>query len=242
MKKLQLALATLLLATSCGLVPHHPPHTITFRGSAEIKAVPDLATFNFTIREEDKDATSAQQKMAKKTNAALDLLTKKGVAKKDIQTGNYNTNPKYEYQAGSCQKGICQPSKQVLTGFEASQTISLKLRDLAKASQILTDLAALKISEINGPNFSVENTDKLKSEAQALAIAKAKEQAATTAKNLGVTLKKIVNFAEEGQGFQPRMVFAKSAMAFDSGARVAPQLEAGEDKITSAVLVTYEIE
>ncbi len=242
MKKLQLALATLLLATSCSLVPHQPPHTITFRGSAEIKAVPDLATFSITIREEDKDSAVAQQKMVKKTNAALDLLDKKGVAKKDLQTENYSTNPKYEYQAGSCQKGICQPSKQVLAGFEASQTISLKLRDLAKASQILTDLAALKISEVSGPNFSVENSEKLKSEVQALAIAKAKEQATATAKNLGVTLKKIVNFSEEGQGFQPRMMFAKSAMAFDAGARVAPQLEAGEDKISSSVFVTYEIE
>lgn len=242
MNKLRLSIFALLLTTGGCFIPQQPPHTITFRGSAEIKAVPDIALFAITIREEDKDSAIAQQKMTKKTNAALELLNKKGVAKKDIQTEHYSTYPKFEYQAGVCQKGSCQPSRQILTGFEASQTISLQLRDLVQASQILSDLAALSISEINGPNLSVQNSDTLKSEAQALAIARAKEQAATTAKNLGVTLKKIVDFSEEGQaGYRTRAMAAK-AVNLESAERSAPQLEAGEDKFTSSVLVTYEID
>jgi len=237
MKKLHLILTTLFFVASCQLLPPKPPgHTITFHGVGEIKSTPDVANFVFTIRAEEKEVFLAQQKMAQKTNRALELLAKSGVEKRDIQTANYNTSPKYSYEN--------RPSKPILTGFEATQTISLKLRNLAKSGEILSDIANLEIAEISGPNFAIENVEKLKSQAQAQAISKAKEEAATTAKNLGVVLKKIVGFNEEPQGFAPN--FERGAMMMSAMERrapqAAPQLEAGEEKIISRVAITYEIE
>lgn len=241
MKKFHFTLALVFLTSSCCALSQRTTHTISFRGTAEIKAIPDLATFNITVRVEDKTVLAAQQKMTEKTNKALALFKAKGVESKDIQTTNYNSNPKYTYHQDPCQKNICPPGKNLLTGYEASQTISLKLRDTTKAGEILTAIAALGIAEVSGPAFSIENNEKYRAQAQAEAIAKAKAEALSTAQNLGITLKKIVNFSEEPRGFEPRMMLAKS-MAFESMQSAMPQLEAGEQKVVSAVVITYEIE
>ena len=68
----------------------NPTNTITFRGSAEVNAVPNVAVFNVTIRESEKDVALAQQKMTEKSNKLLALLSEDGVEKKDIQTTNYS--------------------------------------------------------------------------------------------------------------------------------------------------------
>ena len=234
-------IAILFFATSCQmLLPKPLAHNITFYGIGEVKAIPDVANFVITVRIEEKDVFLAQQKMTQKTNRALELLAQNGVEKPDIQTTNYSTSPKYSYEPKPCQKSICPPAKQVLTGFEASQTISLKLRNLDKAGQILSDLANIEIAEVNGPNFAIENLEKLKSQAQAQAIEKAKLEAVATAKNLGVILKKIVDFREEPQGFQHGFAMARTYSSISPQA--LGQLEVGQEKISSKVAITYEIE
>jgi uncharacterized protein len=223
----------------------NPTNTITFRGTAEIKTVPDVAIFTITIRETEKDVLAAQQKMTEKNNKLVALLQENGVQKNDIQSTNYSTYPKYIYEQQPCVNGVCPAGKQVLEGYEASQTITAKLRNLEKSGETLSKISALEIYEISGPNFSVEDPQKFKSQAQAEAITKAKKDAEITAKNLGVKLKKIIRFYEEPLrsfgGVRP-MMMAKG-MAMDSNIEMAaPQLEAGEEKISTAVSITYEIE
>lgn len=241
MKKSNLALIALFFITGCQFTPHGPAHSISFRASAEISAKPDIANFSITVRQEAKTVFLAQQEMTKKTNKVLELFSQKLIETRDIQTSGYRTAPQYSYESKPCAKGVCPAPVQTLKGYEAIQTISLKLRDLGKAGEILTELAALEVTEVSGPNFSIENYETLKSQAQAQAIAKVKIEAASTAKNLGVTLKRIINFNEDyGEFVRPRMMMAR-AVAMDAKA-VTPQLESGEEKITSSVSITYEIE
>lgn len=211
-------------------------NNITFRGTAEIDAIFDVATFSVTIREEEKDLVTAQQKMSDKANELLALFDRRGVEKKDIKTTNYNTSPKYIYPVTNCRSNVCPPIKPVLTGFEATQTLSIKLRDIAKSGEILTSISQLGIAEVNGPSFTVDDTAKLKTQAQALAINKAKAEAKLTAKNLGVKLGKIVRFSEDQSQFDSR----PNAMLRMSSESM-PQVETGQHKITAAVAITYEI-
>ncbi len=223
----------------------NPTNTITFRGSAEIKAIPDVAIFNVTIRESEKDVSLAQQKMTEKNNNLLALLKEDGIEKKDIQTTNYSTYPKYSYEQKPCVNGVCPSGKQILDGYEATQTLNIKLRNKEKAGELLSKISSLQIAEISGPDFGVDDPQLFKSQAQNIAIEKAQKEAETTAKNLGVKLGKIVRFYEEPNphfgGPRPVMMMAKGMMA-DSAEMAAPQLEAGEEKISSTVMITYEIE
>ena len=218
-------------------------NVITFNGVAEVSVIPDVANFTITVREVEKDALAAQQKAADKANKLLALLQESGADKKDIQTKDYNAHPKYVYKAEPCVKNICPPGKPVLEGYEASQTITAKLRDIQKAGEILSKVAVLKIYEVSGPDYAISDLQKYKSQAQAKAIEDAKGKAQITARNLGVKLKKIVRFYENSQMDPVRSMAVRTMALGASSPEVAPaQFESGEEKVSATVAITYEIE
>lgn len=220
-----------------------PSNVISVRAEGEAVATPDIATFSFTVRETAKDAASVQQAMSDKANKAIAYLKENGIEDKDIKTENYTTNPKYDYQGGVCNGGICTPSKQILSGYEASESVSVKVRDTAKAGTLLTGIAGLSVGEVSSLSFTIDDTDALKAKAKADAIKKAKADAEATAKNLGVHLGKIVGFYEESDGDLYRSASVAPTMMKAEGfaGNVAPDLEKGEQKVTSAVSITYEV-
>ena len=219
-------------------------NTMSFDGSGEVTAAPDIAMVNLTIRSDAKEVKDAQSKVEIKEKAVLDFLEKGGIAKKDIKTESYNSYPKYDYGTPCYDIGIGMPCRErapKVVGYEVSEYISVKVRDLAKAGEIVGGLGALGVTEMNGPNFSIENEDSLKAQARRMAIDEAKAKAESLANDLGVRLVRIVNFSENGN--YSMMYAAKGMMVLDSveSAAPAPQLPTGENKITSNVTITYEI-
>jgi hypothetical protein len=218
-------------------------NTVSFEGRGEVMGVPDLATVSFTIKEEGKDTETAQDKAATKEKQALDFLEESGVAKKDIKTEGYNSYPKYDYGIpcyGDFGRPCRQESPQVI-GYETTEYVSVKVRDLEKVGEIIKGIGGVGISEISGPNFTIENEDELKAEARKMAIDEAKEKAEVLSRDLGVRLVRIVSFSEGGNYYTP--MYATKNMAFDSVAESAPapELPTGENKIISNVTITYEI-
>jgi uncharacterized protein YggE len=176
MKKFALLFSVILLQ-SCsfsGQFGSQNQNLISVSGNAEITTTPDIATFSFTVREEEKDAKLAQQKMAKKAQDAIAELSKNGVEDKDIKTSNYNAAPRYDYTPASCEKGICTSSKRILRGYEAFETVQVKVRNISKAGDILSAIAQVGVFEVSGLNFVIEDMAKFKADARSQAIAKAK--------------------------------------------------------------------
>jgi uncharacterized protein YggE len=234
-------------------------NTINFDGTGEVSAVPDLATINFTIREDAKNVKDAQTKATAKETAALNFLDQSGIAKKDIQAEGYNSMPQYEYQNAVCPPEplqlenntssgtisgtaiYCPPGKNILTGYEVSEDVSVKIHDLTKAGDIVTGIGAVGISEITGPNFSIENEDALQEQARQIAINDAKAKAAALSKDLGVQLVRIVNFSENGNYPMPMYAMGAAKTSNTTTSAPSPTLPTGENKITSNVTITYEI-
>lgn len=219
-------------------------NVISFDGKGEVSASPDLATVSLTIRENAKEMKDAQTKVTGKEAAVLDFLNKSGIEKKDIKTESYNSYPQYDYGTPcySYSGMPCRQSIPKVIGYEVSEYITVKVRDLAKAGEIVQGIGALGISEINGPDFSVEKEDQLKEQARKIAIDDAKTKAETLAKDLGIHLVRIVNFSENGN--YPMPMYGKATMMADSaagGVSATPTLPTGESKITSTVTITYEI-
>jgi len=218
--------------------------TISFSGSGEVFAVPDIAMVNITIREEAKDVKEAQNKATAKEKLALDFLDQQGIAKKDIKTESYNSYPKYDYGRPCYDVGLgmpCSSETPKIIGYEVSEYVSVKVRDLSKTGALMSGLGNLGVGELNGPNLSIENEDELKAQARKLAIDEAKAKAESLASDLSVRLVRIVNFSEGGDYYMP--MYAKAMMAEDSAVSSAPspELPTGENKITSNVTITYEI-
>lgn len=222
-------------------------NVMTFDGSGEVMAKPDVAMVHLTIRESQKEMSDAQTKATEKETAVLAFLEKSGIEKKDIKTEGYNSYPKYD-SGRPCYAGVgygipCIPESSKIIGYEVSEHIVVKVRDLAKAGDIVKGIGDAGVSEISGPNFEIENEDELKAKARKLAIDEAKDKAKKLSKDLGVKLVRIVSFSENGN--YPMSMYASGIMAKDAmmiaESAPSPELPTGENKITSNVTITYEI-
>lgn len=224
----------------------YPQSTINVSGTGEAYAIPDIATFNFSVTETDKTVKGAQDKVNQKINDALAAIHAGGVADKDIQTTSYNVYPKYEYSNAVCPQSsssayYCPQGKQVLTGYEVNQTITVKVRQTDKAADLVTKVGAIGVQNISGLQFSVDDREQYVAQARAAAIIEAKAKAKVLAKQLGVHLGKIMYYSENGN-YPVYAMDAKGGMGMASS-NLAPvaQLPQGETKITSDISITYEI-
>ncbi|MDQ1282060.1 MAG: uncharacterized protein QG630_411, partial [Patescibacteria group bacterium] len=224
------------------------PHTIVVMGTGEINAVPDISVVSFTVRSSDTngDTQKLQADLSSVTANLFPKLKALGIDEKDIETTNYSVNPKYGSQdcSSKVQTMIYPPrpcNTSVVVGYEASESVNVKIRDTQNVGKVLAAIAEAKITEVNGPNFQIDNPEKLKADARAKAIADAKDKAKVLAKSLGVRLDKIISFSDNDGGYYP-MMYKASAMDVGGEASSAPNIAAGEQKITSNVSITFEID
>lgn len=215
---------------------------ISVNGKGEMVAVPDIATFNFTVTEESLVVKEAQDEAAKKTNDILAYLKKSGVAEKDIKTSGYNIYPRYEYEKSGVAAYYPQPAgERRLAAYVVSQSIAVKVRNLGDAGKLLAGIGELGATDVSGLSFDFDKRDELVREARDKAIKDARTEAAKLAKSLGVRLVRIISYSEGG--YYPVYAKTMAAEAYGRGGdgAVTPEIPVGEDKIVSSLSITYEI-
>lgn len=219
------------------------PTTISMMGEGEVFAKPDVGQFSFSVRADGADAAEAQSKSAESINTIFSYLKEQGVEDKDIKTEGYNLSPKYRYDTRICPAGsFCPPGEQVPDGYEVSQTISVKVRDLDKAGGLISAVGERGATDLSGLSFTIDDETALKAEARAIAIEQAKAKARETADDLGVRLVRMINYYEHENVPVPYYggAMMESAVAKDA-MNVAPAMPTGENTITSRVTIVYEI-
>ena len=218
-------------------------NTITVSGDGEVFAVPDTATFSVTVQEEAKEVKDAQETATKKSNDIIAYLKSQDIDEKDIQTTDYSVYPQHDYIQKTCIEGYCTGGQQVLRGFQVSQTLTVKVRDTKKAGDLLSGVGSRGVSSVSGLSFTIDDQDALEAEARAKAITKARIKADELARQLGVSVVRVVGFSENGN--YP-VYYAKAEMSLAADGRggapaPSPEIPTGQNKITSNVSVTYEI-
>lgn len=219
------------------------PTTITLTGNGEVNAVPDVATFSFSVKGEGVDATAAQSKSAEAMNAINAYLKERGVAETDIKTTNYSLSPKYQYNERPCMMGMyCPPSEPKQVGFEVYQMVTVKVRKTETAGTLLSGVGSKGATDISSLGFTIDDVEGYKAKARELAIEDAKKQAAALAKQLDVKLGDMTGFYEE-MPYSPMPYGMGGDMMMSAKAEglVSPEVPAGENTITSRVNLTYEI-
>ena len=221
-----------------------PSTTITVNGTGDTYTVPDIGEFTYSVVSDKPTVAAAQQDATAKSNAISAYLKEAGIVDKDVKTVNYSIAPQYQWQQVACAVGaICPPGKQVLTGYEVRQSNDVKVRDTAKAGDLLTGVGTRGATEVSGLSFTVEDPDAVQAEARDKAIADAQSKAKVLARSLNVTLVRVVSFSENNGGYpQPVMYGMEKSMAVGAAnAPATPDISVGQNKITSNVSVTYEI-
>lgn len=215
---------------------------ITVSGIGEVYTKPDLAIVNFSVVNEASTVDKATLENTDKMNNVIKAIKNLGIKEEDLKTTNFNIYPRYEYRSAETEIYSSAPQKRVLVGYEITQSLEVKIRDLSKIGSIIETGTSNGANEVGDLQMSVDKEDEFKSQARASAIVKAKEKAKELAKQVGVKLGRITNFSEDYNYpvYYNDMYSAKGSPEGIGGG--APDIQTGQNKITSTVSITYEIE
>lgn len=217
---------TLLETKYIGLADRQPG-TIVVSAVGKSKTAPDLATIDFSVTSLKPTAAESQAESTSKSNAMISALKALGIADEDIKTTGVNTSEERDYQNA--------PAK--ILGYRTDSSLSVKLHDTAKVGVVLSKLAELGATNINGPRFELENQDAALASARQEALAKAKKQADEIAAAMGARLGGVVTYNESSGGGYPMYDRALTAAAPMDKIEIAP----GQTEVNLNVSVTYSI-
>ncbi|KLJ01691.1 SIMPL domain-containing protein [Luteimonas sp. FCS-9] len=201
---------------------------LSISASAEASRVPDIATLSTGVVTQAADANGAMRANAEQMTRLTAAIKAAGIAERDVQTSGINLSPQYRYAEN-------QPP--AITGYQASNSVNLKVRDVRRLGAVLDALVASGANQINGPTFEIDDADAVQDEARAAALKKAQQRAEVYAASLGMRVRRIVSISENG-GFQPpRPMLAMRAVAQDASSPVSP----GETTLTANLDVVFEL-
>jgi len=190
--------------------------------------VPDVATIRAGVVSQAATAAAALSDNAQRMNRVLAALKKAGVAPRDIATASVGLSPQYRYAEN-------QPP--VITGYQATNSVSVRFRDVAKSGVILDALVGEGANQIDGPNLAIDQPDAALDEARADAVKRARARAELYARAAGMRVTRIVSITENGENAgspSPPMLMARASMAKDS-----TQIVAGEKDVTVSISVRF---
>lgn len=227
--------ATALMTAGAALAQTAPagpaPTVLTVAAEGRVTRAPDIAEVSGGVVTSAPTAAAAMAENAQRMNAVVAAVKKAGIADRDIQTTGLNLQPQYRYADN-------QPP--VLTGYQVTNTVSLRLRKLGEAGRLLDTLVGVGANQISGPNFSVDAADAALDEARVAAVAMARTRAQLYAQAAGLRIKRIVSISEGGTiepGPRPMMMMARA----DKMA-AAPPVAPGEVALGVNVTMVFELE
>lgn len=223
MKQAAFAVIGVLLASPA--MAQVPPPSIAVTGEATISAAPDLAQIDGGVTSDARTAREASEANNKAMGIVLLALKSAGIPEKDFQTSQLSLQPQYAPNRNG-------PSQ--VTGFRASNRVTVTVRDVAKVGSVIDTLVTNGANDIGGISFMVAQPSKLFDEARPKAIADARRKAGIYAQAAGVTLGAPLSIAEES--LPGSMTFRKMS----AGVAAAP-IAQGEETLRISVSVSYEI-
>lgn len=213
--------------------PSSSPFLVSVSADAKVSGAPDVATASFGVQTGRQSSAKVAIDVVKKDmTKVLATVKDTGIPDKDISTESFWLSPSYDYVNGS----------QVPRGFEASQSLTVKIRDLDKIGDTITAATSAGANRVGNIDLTIDNPDSLKAQARSQAIDKAKAKAQELAKNLGMSIVKLTNFSEDGSYPQPPRAYDKLMMGATGVSESTPlPVPVGQQDITSSVTLTYEL-
>lgn len=208
--------------------------TIVVDGQGKITVTPDIAMVNLGTVSEGKTVAEAQQKNTDAMNKLTEKLKGLKIDKKDIQTTYYNIYPRYDYV----------DNVQKLAGYQVSQDLTVKIRDISVANQVISSAGEVGANNVGGLQFTIDDRDTYKAQARELALKKIGEKARVLSQALGVNIVGIVSYNEfeGGIGSDPYGMGGMGIGAKTMELSVAPpDIQSGSNDIIMNVNVVFEI-
>ena len=170
--------------------------------SESVDAKPDIVDIGAGVTSQASTAVEAMRINAREMNAVIDRIKALGIKDKDIQTTGINLSAQYDYDQST--------SRQVFRGYQASNRVNVTLREVPRAGEVLDALVAAGATDINGPNFSLDDDTGARAQARKAALEKARAQAEEYARWSGFSGVRLLEI-NESVAAGPPMPYAQSA-------------------------------
>ncbi len=202
-----------------------PVPTVTVLGEGSVSVKPDTAIISAGVITQGKTAHEASEANGRMMAPLLAALKDAGIADADVQTSRLSIQPLHEPSRGSANK---------IVGFQASNQITIRLRDISKVSDIIDRLVGAGANSLSGVEFLVADPSKALDQARRDSMADAKRKAEIYATAASAGLGRVVSVEE--QGTVPR--YGRMAAAAPGG---STPIATGEETLRITTTVTYEL-
>lgn len=180
-KYLGYSLAVLLLIFAYSWITS--PLVITVTGVGEVSAPAENAVLTFSLSSNRDNPNDAVNEVKNSVTTVKDSLKNFGVGDSDVYESQVTVVPAGAVVAGA-------------TGFQATISMGLKINSVSNLDSLTTSLYGMGAQVVSQPQLSVEDSNKLESEAYQLALKDAKSKASTVAMKNWKLIKKIVLIQE----------------------------------------------
>lgn len=232
------ALAALSLsAPAFGLqsidIPLRPGEALLrVKADGEARTRPDLMEITagvVTTGETARAALAANTVLADRLIAAVRA---NGIEARDVQTSDLSVSPRFDRADEASADREDRPPR--ILGYVARNQLSLRLRDLARAPEVVNSLFEAGANEVRGPSFGLTNAAPAEASARQAAVVAAQAEALAYAEAFGMRIARVLRVSQRG--------------AFDTeddaiivtGSRVrTPVLEPGEVRTAVTIWVDY---
>jgi len=204
--------------------------TLNLSAYGETHIAPDMASINLGVNTEAPTAGAAMQANAAQMGRIMAALKKAGIADKDVQTSNLNLAAQYDYVQN-------QPPR--LRGYQASNQVTIVVRDLARLGAAVDATVAAGANQVNGISFGLSDPTLAENAAREAAVKALAAKAELYAHATGYRIARMVSLSEGG-GYAPLPPQPLMAMARMSKAEATP-VAAGELEVRIDINGVYEL-
>lgn len=205
---------------------------ITVVGQGSVDAAPDMATISMGVISEAKTGAAAMAKNSDILAGVLSQLGDAGIDARDVQTSNLSLSPRWDNSLFS------STGQRKITGFVASNTVTVQVRDLDRLGVILDAVVQNGANSFYGLSFGLQEPQPAQDAARKVAVADALRKAQLYAAAAGITLGDVLTISEAPQrGVSPVMMTMQADM---EQSRAVP-VSQGEVSVAASVTVVYAI-
>ena len=233
-----------LLMTACfgasAFADERPlPPTVSVSGEAREDVRPDIVRITLEIAAEKPTAAEAQSEDSRISAAVIDGLKGAGVEAKDVLTVGLSLTPVTTDQLDPKTNMVI---KTLVTGYRASNRISLRLRDIGRAGAVIG--ASVQAGALyEGVAYELSDREAHQDALRVKAAANAAHRAALYAEGAGVKLGALRSLSA-GPGNAPYPGAAAPRMMSVGRAAPGPAplvIEPGEIPLEETVAATYDL-
>lgn len=195
-----------------------------------VEAEPDIVTIGAGVTTQASTAVEAMRTNAQAMNSVVERIKALGVPERDIQTTGINLGAMYDYDQAR--------QRQVFRGYQASNRVSVKLRDIDRTGEVLDALVAAGATDLSGPDWSIDDDTAARAQARRQAMETARAQALEYARAAGYSDIRLLEISETVAP-QPPMPYLRAVRA--EAADAATPVQPGMVQAGVTVRVTYEM-